>query len=102
VEKVALRIYRMMLRILNFGGGSLTLRLPESVAILGLSVVIREVYSTGILQFWYFLIDEHFILPHVEFEDGLSISVLENKATQHLEIVKFLQEVKFSIESRIF
>jgi hypothetical protein len=33
------------------------------------------------LQFWYHAKDIHFILLHVEFEDGLSISVLKNKTT---------------------
>jgi hypothetical protein len=28
----------------------------------------------------------HFILPHVEFEDGLSISVVKNKATCHKKL----------------
>jgi hypothetical protein len=38
----------------------------------------------------------HFILPHVELEDGLSISVLKTKATRpknlQQEIVKFLKK----------
>jgi hypothetical protein len=65
---------------------------------LGLKVVFREAYSTGILQFWHLSIDIRFILLHVEFEDGLSISVVKAKTTRRktlqLEIVKFLKKVK--------
>jgi hypothetical protein len=65
----------------------------ESAAVLGLCAVLGEAYSAGILKFWYISIDIHFILCHVEFDGGLSISVLKNKATRHknppLEIVKF-------------
>jgi hypothetical protein len=71
----------------------LTLRPPEWVAVLELSIVIREAYSMGIHQFWYLSIDIQFILLHVEFEDRLFISVLKNRATWlknlQLEIVKF-------------
>jgi hypothetical protein len=74
------------------------LRPPELVADLGLSVVSRAVYSTGILQIWYLTIDIHFILFHVEFEDRLSTTVLNNRATRPrnspLEIEKILKKVK--------
>jgi hypothetical protein len=53
----------------------------ESIDVSGLSVVFGETYNTGILQVWYFSIDTHFILFPVEFEDGLSIPVLQNRAT---------------------
>jgi hypothetical protein len=59
----------------------------ESVAILGLSVVFREEYSTAKSQIWYHSVDMHFVLFHVKFEDGLIISVWEKKATCH----KYLQ-----------
>jgi hypothetical protein len=63
----------------------------EKIAILGLDVVLKGAYSTGILQVWYHSIGVHFILLHVEFEDGLSISFLQNRATRHknleLEII---------------
>jgi hypothetical protein len=49
----------------------------ESIAVLGLSVAIREAYSTGILYVWYHSTDIRFILLHVQFEDGLSSSVLK-------------------------
>jgi hypothetical protein len=48
---------------------------------LELSGEFKEPYSIGTLQLWYPLTDMHFILPHVEFEDELSISILKNKAT---------------------
>jgi hypothetical protein len=63
----------------------------ESVSILGLSVVLREAHSKGAFQVWYHSIDIHSILFHVEFEDGLSISVLKNGnwlQNLQLEIVK--------------
>jgi hypothetical protein len=70
----------------------------ESVAVLALDVGFREAYNTGILQVWYHLIDIHFSILHVKFEDRLSISLLKNKATRtknvELEIVKFLKRVK--------
>jgi hypothetical protein len=53
----------------------------ETIAILGLSVVLKGAYSTGILQVWYNSINIHFILHHVEFGDGLYISVLKTGAT---------------------
>jgi hypothetical protein len=51
-----------------------------------------EAYSTGIYQFWYLSKDMHSFLFHVEFEDGLSISVVKNRArcnkNSQLEIKK--------------
>lgn len=45
------------------------------------------------LQIWYLSIDLLLALFRVKFEDGLSISILKNKATRHktfpLEIEKF-------------
>jgi hypothetical protein len=38
----------------------------ESGAILGLYVVPREAYNTGILQVWYLSVYIHFILLHLE------------------------------------
>jgi hypothetical protein len=55
----------------------------ESGAILGLYVVPREAYNTGILQVWYFSVYIHFILLHMEFENGLSVSVSDNRPTHH-------------------
>jgi hypothetical protein len=41
--------------------------------------VFREVHDASVLQVWYLSTNPHFILFHVEFEDGLSISVLKPK-----------------------
>jgi hypothetical protein len=64
----------------------------ESVAILGLKVVLTDAYNTCILQVWSHLIDIHFILLHMEFEGRLPISVLRIRSTLYkklqLEIVK--------------
>jgi hypothetical protein len=72
------------------------LGLLETIAILGLGVVLKGAYSTGMLQVWYHSIGLHFILPMLEFEDGLSMSVLINRATRYknldLEVVKFLKK----------
>jgi hypothetical protein len=73
-----------------------TLGCRETIAILKLSVVLKDAHSTDILQVWYHSIGIHFILLHVKIEDGLSISVLKNRATCHknleLEIVKVLKK----------
>jgi hypothetical protein len=75
-----------------------TLGLLESVAVLGLCVAFKEAYNTGTLQVWYPSIDIPFVVLHLKFEEGLSISVLKNRATRHinlqLEIGKFLKKVK--------
>lgn len=67
---------------------------------LKLNVVITDTCDISILQFWYHSIDMHFIMFHVDFDDGPSISDLENKATRRkkvqLEIVKLLKKVKCS------
>jgi hypothetical protein len=63
---------------------------------LELRAEFREAYWTGTLQVWYLSKDIHFFLLHVEFEDGLTISVLKNRATRHkisqLEIVKVFKK----------
>jgi hypothetical protein len=60
--------------------GNLPSLLPlASVAVFGLRAVFRRAYNTGILQVWYLSIDMHSTLSHVEFEDGLSVSVLKNR-----------------------
>jgi hypothetical protein len=51
------------------------LGLLKSVAVLRLSVVIKEAYGIGILHIWYLSIGIHFILLSVKFEDGLSIQL---------------------------
>jgi hypothetical protein len=61
----------------------LTLEPLESVAVLGLGVVFREAYEIGWFPFCHILIHIHFILLHMEFEDGLSISVLKTRATRN-------------------
>jgi hypothetical protein len=60
-----------------------TLGQLELVAVLRLNVVLREEYNTDILQVWYPSIDMQCILFDVEFENGLSISVLKDRATCH-------------------
>jgi hypothetical protein len=74
----------------------LTLGPLETIAILGLRVVLKGAYSTDILQVWYHSIGIHFILLHVVFEDELSISFWKNRTTCHknleLKIVKFLKK----------
>ncbi|SAM09589.1 hypothetical protein [Absidia glauca] len=51
----------------------------ESAAVLGLSV--GEAYS--ILQVWYLLINGHFMLLHVEFEEGSPIPVWRDRAARY-------------------
>jgi hypothetical protein len=48
-----------------------------------LSVSFREACSTGILQIWYLLIDIHFILLQLKFEDGFLILILKNMTIGH-------------------
>jgi hypothetical protein len=55
----------------------------KSVAILRLKGELREAYNTDVLQFLYLSIDMSFILVHVNFDDGLSISVLKTRETKH-------------------
>jgi hypothetical protein len=55
----------------------------ESIAILRLNVVFREVCNAGRLQIWHLFIDMHLILLRVGFEDGSSISVWKTRATRH-------------------
>jgi hypothetical protein len=62
---------------------------------LGHGVVFKDAYDTGINQVWYLLIDIHFILRHVKFENGLSTTILKTRATclknLQLEIIRFLK-----------
>jgi hypothetical protein len=55
-------------------------------------VAFRGAYSAGMLQIGHSSIDMYSIPLHVEFENGLSISVMKNKATRNknvpMEIVK--------------
>jgi hypothetical protein len=60
-----------------------TLTPLKSVAVLGLGVVFKDSYDTYILQVCCILIDILFAVLHVRFEDMLSVSVLENRATCH-------------------
>jgi hypothetical protein len=78
VKKAAVLIYRLMPRMLGFGGPLPTLEPLESVAVLGLRVAFKDVYSTDILQVWYHSIDIHFFFIHVQFEDWLSIQFLKS------------------------
>jgi hypothetical protein len=69
---------------------------PESVAVFGLGAVFSGACNIYTLPFWNLLIDIHSILFHVEFEGGLSLSVLKTRATcyqnMHLRTVKFLKK----------
>jgi hypothetical protein len=42
---------------------------------------LTDAYSIGALRFLWRSVDMDCLLLHVKFEDGLSISVLKNKAT---------------------
>ncbi|SAM07934.1 hypothetical protein [Absidia glauca] len=44
------------------------------------STALREARNMGICQLWYHAMDIHTVLLYVEFEDGLSISVLKYKS----------------------
>jgi hypothetical protein len=70
-----LLIYSMIPRNWAVVDGWPTFGLLESIAILGLCKVLRDAYSTEILQVWYVLIDIHFIVFHAKFKDGLSIPI---------------------------
>jgi hypothetical protein len=83
MQKLVLCIYPMKPRVFGLvdylpGSGPL-----ESVADLGLGVMFREALNTCILQVWYPSIVIHCTLFHVDFENGLTISVLQNTATRH-------------------
>jgi hypothetical protein len=60
-----------------------TLASLKSVPVFGLAEVFTDTFDAGVLQVWYPSIDIHSTLLHVTFEDGLSISVLKNRATCH-------------------
>jgi hypothetical protein len=70
--------------------------LLELVAVSRFREELREAYRTRTFQFWYHSMDIHFNLFHVEFEDGLYISILKIRATHYknlqLETVKFLKK----------
>jgi hypothetical protein len=68
----------------------------ESVAVLKLSVVLREGYNTNILQFWYQSLDIHFILLHVKFKDTSFISVSKNRAARYKWKLKILSKDQMS------
>jgi hypothetical protein len=53
----------------------------HSVALLRLCVVLTDTYNIKVLCSWYRSIDVDCILFHVNFEGGLSMSVLRNRAT---------------------
>jgi hypothetical protein len=71
MTKAVLRIFLMMARMLglraritDFGAAGI------NRCFGGLYGTFREAYNTGILQVWYLLIEKHFILLHVDFEEG--------------------------------
>jgi hypothetical protein len=81
MKKAVLFIYRTVQGDWVLMDGGPTLKPLTSAAVLGLGVAFTATYNTGILQVWYHLIDRHFNLLHVRFEDELSISLLKNRAT---------------------
>jgi hypothetical protein len=95
MKKDVLLLYRMIQGYWGLVHDVPILRPLEFIAVLRLCAVFREAYSTFILHVWYHLIDMHFIIIYMEFEDELSISVLKTRAIYHkhlhLEIVKFLK-----------
>jgi hypothetical protein len=80
----------------------LTLGHLETIAIFKLSVVLKDAYSTGILQVLYHSIGIHFILLHVELEDGLSISVWKKRATRHKNLELGDRKVTKKVKRRLF
>jgi hypothetical protein len=83
MKKAILFIYRLISSMLVLVDERSTLGSLESVAVLEVCVVFGAVTSTGILLFWYLSVAIHFIIIHVQFDDGLSISVLKIRATHH-------------------
>jgi hypothetical protein len=79
MKKAVRRIYRMMLEMLDVCGWVTYVWVTRISRCLGLSAAFREAYNTGVLCVWYVSIGIHSILFHVEFEDGLIISVLNNR-----------------------
>jgi hypothetical protein len=94
--KVVLLIYGTMLRTLDFNVWIPNVGVIGINRCLELNVEFREAYSTRIAHIWSPTIHINCILFHVEFEDGLSISVLKDRATRHknvqLKIIKFLKK----------
>jgi hypothetical protein len=90
--------------MLGFGDCSPTFGPLESGAIVKLHVVIKKAYNTSTLQVWYISTDVCFILFHVEFEGGLSISVLENRATCHKNLqleIEMFQKVQMFLKTAV-
>jgi hypothetical protein len=97
MSKVVVRIYRKTSSLLG-----LLDELPISVLLIPCClwvwrmIAFREANDPSILQVWYHLIDRHFTMFHAEFEDGLFISVLKNRAPRdrnlQLGIVKFFKK----------
>jgi hypothetical protein len=86
MKNVVLFIYRMILKMFAYSWTMTDFGASGSGQCLGASVALRVAHSTYTLQVWYLSIDRHFFLIHVEFEDGLSISVLKNWATCHKDL----------------
>jgi hypothetical protein len=72
----------------------------EPVAVLGQSVVFREAYNTNLLQFLYRLIDIHFVLFHVRFDNGLSISISRDRETCSKNLQLGNRKVKSQMSSK--
>jgi hypothetical protein len=75
-------IYRMIPRKFGFLGSVAVLRsTPISRSFEGLPVVFTGAYNIKAFFSWWHSLGMHCIALLVKFEDGLSISVLRNKAT---------------------
>jgi hypothetical protein len=83
MKKEVLLIYRMILKMLGIGGWTTNFGAASIchcfAACCSLQRGMQQRYT--VLDILYLSIDIHFNLLHVEFEYGLSISVLKNKAT---------------------
>jgi hypothetical protein len=72
--------YRMMQRTLGFLGRISALWSIPIVAVLGVYVVLSDVYNIGMYFFLFDSIDLYYILLHAKFEAVSSISVLRNNS----------------------
>jgi hypothetical protein len=71
----------MMPRMWGFGGSIIDFAATGTCRCLKINAVFRGATSTFILQVWYLLIGIHFIVFHVEFDDGSSISFEKQAAS---------------------
>jgi hypothetical protein len=87
----------MMLRMLSCLAWIAVPEHFKTIAVLSSCVTLPDAYNIGCVISWYRLIDMSYILFHVKFEDGLSISLsFERQSTRYksleLAIEKFLKK----------